>query len=127
MFKVYTVITEAFYVITINIFLSRKATKSKGGYTILVTALLFINAEMGNESAVMELLRRIVGVEEVYLVYGAYDIVAKIRTESMDQFQEIVDNRLRRLKEIRSSTKMIIIPEKPKVVVLSNERLKILA
>lgn len=91
----------------------------------MLTALLLINAEMGNETTVMELLRGIVGVKEVYLVYGAYDIVAKIRTESMDKLREIIKKRLRRLKEIRSSTTMIIIPEKRKVGLPTKERLKI--
>ena len=93
----------------------------------MINALLLINAETGNETAIRELLRKIVGVEEVYLVYGAYDIVAKIKTENMDKLQEIIDNRLRRFKEIRSRTTMIIIPEKPKVIVITNERSKIIA
>jgi DNA-binding Lrp family transcriptional regulator len=93
----------------------------------LINALLLINAETGNETAIRELLRKIVGVEEVYLVYGAYDIVAKIKTENMDKLQEIIDNHLRRFKEIRSRTTMIIIPEKPKVIVITNERSKIIA
>jgi DNA-binding Lrp family transcriptional regulator len=92
----------------------------------LPTALLLITTEIGEEIKVMRLLKKIEGVEAVYLVYSAYDIVAKIRTESLDELQDIVTNRLIRLKEIRSCTKMVIIPEKPKVVVLTEEKPRIL-
>ena len=54
-------------------------------------------------------------------------MVVKIKTESMDELQEIVTNRLLRLKEISSCTTMMIVPEKPKVVVLTKEIPKILA
>ena len=91
------------------------------------TALLLINIEVGKETKVMRLLKTIKGVEEVHLVFGAYDMVAKIKTDSMDELQEIVTNRLLRSKIIRSSTTMIIIPEKPKVVVLTEEIPKIFA
>jgi DNA-binding Lrp family transcriptional regulator len=93
----------------------------------LPTALLLINIEVGKETKVMRLLKTIKGVEEVHLVFGAYDMVAKIKTDSMDELQEIVTNRLLRSKIIRSSTTMIIIPEKPKVVVLTEEIPKIFA
>jgi DNA-binding Lrp family transcriptional regulator len=93
----------------------------------LLTALLLITTEIGKEIKVMKLLKTTKGVEDVHLVYGAYDMVAKIRTESMDELQEIVTNRLMISKEIRSSTTLMIIPEKPKVVVLTEENPKILA
>ena len=93
----------------------------------MLTALLLITTEIGKEIKVMKLLKTTKGVEDVHLVYGAYDMVAKIRTESMDELQEIVTNRLMISKEIRSSTTLMIIPEKPKVVVLTEENPKILA
>lgn len=77
------------------------------------------------ETKVMRLLKTINAVEEVYLVYGAYDIVAKIRTESMDELKEITTSRLRKSNEIRSSTTMIVIPEKLNLVVLTGEGPKI--
>ena len=91
------------------------------------TALLLITTESGTETKVMKLLKTTKGVEDIHLVYGAYDMVARIRAESMDELQEIVANRLGRLKEIKSSTTLIIIPEKPNVVVFTEENPKILA
>ena len=91
------------------------------------TALLLVHIEIGKENEVMTLLKNTKGAEDIYLVFGAYDIVAKIRTETIDELQEIVNNRLLKSKEIRSTTAMIIIPEKPKVVVLSQKTAKILA
>jgi hypothetical protein len=53
--------------------------------------------------------------------------VVKIKTESMDKLQEIVTDRLLRSKEVSSCTTMMIVPEKPKVVVLTKEVPKIFA
>ena len=93
----------------------------------MLTALLLITTEIGKETGIKRLLKAIKGVEYVYLVYGAYDVIAKIRTESMDELQEIVTNHLTRSTEIKLVTRMIIFPEKPEVVVLAEENPKILA
>jgi len=69
----------------------------------------------------------IAGVEEVYLVYGAYDVVVKINVENMDALREIVSSHLMNLKEIRSIATLILIPEKPKVVVLVEENKELFA
>ena len=91
------------------------------------TALLLITTESGKETGIVRLLKAIKGVEYVYAVYGVYDVIAKIRTESMDELQEIVTNHLTRSTEIKSVTRMMILPEKPEVVVLTEENPKILA
>jgi DNA-binding Lrp family transcriptional regulator len=93
----------------------------------LLTALLLITTEIGKETGIKRLLKAIKGVEYTYLLYGAYDVIAKITTESMDELQDIVINHLTRSTEIKSVTRMIILPEKPEVVVLREENAKILA
>ncbi len=75
----------------------------------------------------MRLIKIIKGIEKVHLVYSSYDMVVKVKTESMDELQEIVTNLLLKSKDIKSLTTMIIVPEKTKVVVLSEESQKILA
>ena len=74
-------------------------------------AFVLINAEIGAEADVVKELRKIEGVEEAYTVYGVYDIVAKIRANSMDRLKEIVTWNIRRLNKVRSTLTMIVMEE----------------
>ncbi len=74
-------------------------------------AFVLINAEIGSEGEVLSELKKIEGVEEAYSVYGVYDIVAKVRADSMDKLKDIVTWRIRRLNKVRSTLTMIVIEE----------------
>jgi len=74
-------------------------------------AFVLINTEIGAMEEVLAALRKIDGVEEAYSVYGVYDIIAKIKAESMDKLKEIVTWHIRRLNRVRSTLTMIVIEE----------------
>ena len=74
-------------------------------------AFVLINTEIGGENAVLSALAKIEAVGEVYLVYGVYDVVAKIKAETMDKLKEIVTWQVRRLDKVRSTLTMIVIEE----------------
>lgn len=75
------------------------------------TAFALINAEIGSEDEVLKALKNVEGVIEAYTVYGVYDIVAKIKAESMDKLKEIITWKIRRLDKVRSTLTMIVIEE----------------
>lgn len=75
-------------------------------------AFVLINTEIGEMEEVLNELRKNEGVEEAYSVYGVYDIVAKIRAESMDQLKEVVTWSIRRINKVRSTLTMIVTEEK---------------
>jgi len=75
----------------------------------LPLAFVLINSEIGAEDEVLKALRQVEGVEEAYLVYGVYDIVAKVRAESMDKLREIVTWKIRRLSRVRSTLTMVVV------------------
>ncbi len=72
-------------------------------------ALVLINTETGSEQEVLDELRKIDAVKESYMVYGVYDIVAKVGADTMDKLKEIVTWNVRRLDKVRSTLTMIII------------------
>jgi len=72
-------------------------------------AFVLINAEIGSEDEVVTELRKIANVKESYVVYGVYDIVAKVEAESMDKLKEIVTWKIRRLDKVRSTLTMIVV------------------
>jgi DNA-binding Lrp family transcriptional regulator len=72
-------------------------------------AFVLINAEIGSEDTVVGELRKLSNVKESYVVYGVYDVVAKVEAESMDKLKEIVTWKIRRLDRVRSTLTMIVV------------------
>jgi len=91
----------------------------------LLTAFLLVTTEIGSESKVMRMFEKIDAVEEVYLVSNVYDIIVKIMTQSMDELKEIVTSNLVRSNGVRSTSTMIILPEKPVLNTITEEILTV--
>lgn len=72
-------------------------------------AFVLINAEIGAEDKVVDELKKIENVKEVYAVYGAYDVIAKVESDSMDKVKETITWKIRRLENVRSTLTMIVI------------------
>jgi DNA-binding Lrp family transcriptional regulator len=75
------------------------------------TAFVLINTEIGSESDVLKDLKHVEGVEEASAVYGVYDIVARVKADTMDKLKEIVTWRIRRLDKVRSTLTMIVVED----------------
>jgi DNA-binding Lrp family transcriptional regulator len=54
-------------------------------------------------------LRGIEHVKEVYVVYGVYDIVAKVEADTMERVKETITWKIRRLDRVRSTLTMIVV------------------
>ncbi len=74
-------------------------------------AFVLINVESGSEDQVLQELKTIEGVEEAYFSYGVYDLITKIRAESMDKLKELVTRRIRTLSKVRSTLTLIMMEE----------------
>jgi len=79
------------------------------GVSDLNMAYVMINSETGYEAEVMKELKKIPSVQEVYQLYGVYDIIIKIEAENMEELKEIVSLRIRELEKIRSTLTLICI------------------
>ncbi|MFW6110739.1 MAG: Lrp/AsnC family transcriptional regulator [Thermoproteota archaeon] len=73
------------------------------------TAFVLINTEIGSEAEVWEELKEVEGVKDAFTVYGVYDIIARVRADTMDNLKEIVTWRIRRLDKVRSTLTMIVV------------------
>jgi DNA-binding Lrp family transcriptional regulator len=74
----------------------------------MAEAFVFINVEPGSENEVLKRLREVAEVKESYLVYGVYDIIAKVETDSMDRLKEVITWKVRRLDKIRSTLTTVL-------------------
>ena len=75
----------------------------------MATAFVLINAEVGAESEVLKGLKDIPEVKEAHMVYGVYDIIARIQTETMQELKDIISWKIRRLDKVRSTLTMIVV------------------
>jgi DNA-binding Lrp family transcriptional regulator len=75
-------------------------------------AFVFINAEPGSETEVLERLREVPEVKESHVVYGVYDLVAKVETDSMDDLKQVITWRIRKLDKVRSTLTIVAMEQK---------------
>ncbi|HUK79691.1 MAG TPA: Lrp/AsnC ligand binding domain-containing protein [Nitrososphaerales archaeon] len=70
---------------------------------------VLINADLGAEEDLLKKLREIPNVREVYVVYGVYDIVARVEADTMEKVKETITWHIRRLDKVRSTLTMIVV------------------
>ncbi|MDR0373339.1 MAG: Lrp/AsnC ligand binding domain-containing protein [Nitrososphaerota archaeon] len=74
-------------------------------------AFVLINVESGAEEEVVNQLKKIEGVEEAYYSYGVYDIITKVKADTMEKLKEMVTHKLRTLTRVRSTLTLIMTEE----------------
>lgn len=74
-------------------------------------AFVLINVESGSEDEVLTELKKIEGVEEAYFSYGVYDLITKIKAETMEKLKEMVTRKIRALSKVRSTLTLIMMEE----------------
>ncbi len=72
------------------------------------TAIVLINSEIGKEMDILNDLCKMPEVEKAFLVYGVYDVVARVRAETMELLESSVTTKVRKLKGIRSTLTLIV-------------------
>jgi len=74
-------------------------------------AFVLINVVAGGEDAALKQLKEVATVEEAYISYGVYDLIVKIRADTMDGLKDTVTHRIRGIDVVRSSLTLILIEE----------------
>ena len=69
----------------------------------MATAYVLINCELGSEESIISQLKAINGVKEVHGTFGAYDILAKIESPTVEALREIITWKIRKIEKIRST------------------------
>ncbi len=74
-------------------------------------AFVLINVESGSEDEVLKELKKLEGVEEAYFSYGVYDLITKIKADTMENLKDMVTRRIRSLNKVRSTLTLIMMEE----------------
>ena len=72
---------------------------------------VFINTGLEKEREVLQRLRGTRSVQEVYMLYGTYDVVAVIKVDAMENLNPIY-KMITRIEGVQSATTMIAIEGK---------------
>ncbi len=74
-------------------------------------AYVLINCSLGKEESIMEDITNISGISEVHGTFGAYDIITKISAKDSVEMRQIITEKIRKLKDVRSTLALIVISE----------------
>lgn len=74
-------------------------------------AFILFNVESGSEDQVLKDAKDIGGVQEAYVSYGVYDLIIKVKADSMEKLKKVVTHRLRAIDNVRSTLTLILLEE----------------
>ena len=69
----------------------------------MATAYVLINCELGSEEEIIKQLKELEGVTEVHGTFGAYDILSKIASSTVESLRETITWKIRKIDKIRST------------------------
>ncbi len=69
----------------------------------MAKAYVLINCELGSEAGIIEQLKQLEVVKDVQGTFGAYDIMTKIESDSVDKLRETITWNIRKIDKIRST------------------------
>jgi len=72
-------------------------------------AFVLINVETGSEKKMMDELKTIPEIKEVYRIYGPYDIIARVESDTTLNLKNSINMKIRRLEKVRSTRTMSVI------------------
>lgn len=70
-------------------------------------AFVLINSDLGKEPAIIEALSKVDEIKSIHALYGIYDLIAEVETDSMEKVKEIVFNKIRRLNDVKTTITLI--------------------
>ncbi|MBC7120568.1 MAG: Lrp/AsnC ligand binding domain-containing protein [Candidatus Methanosuratus sp.] len=76
-------------------------------------AFVLVNVEAGTDREVLENIKKIPEVKTAYMVYGVYDIIVMIESDTLEKLREMVTKKIRQLDKVRSTMTMIVMEQAP--------------
>jgi DNA-binding Lrp family transcriptional regulator len=77
----------------------------------MTSAFLFINAELLFIEDVINKLKEVPEIVDVYKVQGIYDIIARVNSDTEEKLKELISERIRRIDRITGTVTVIIAKE----------------
>lgn len=71
-------------------------------------AFVLVNVEAGTDREVLGNIKKIPEVRTAYMVYGVYDIIVMLESDTLERLREMVTKKIRQLDKVRSTMTMIV-------------------
>ena len=72
---------------------------------------VLLNCDLGAEEYIVDELKQMSNIDNAYLTFGAYDVIAEVHTRNQDEFEKAVSS-IRKLSRVVSTmTLNVINPE----------------
>ena len=75
----------------------------------MISAVILLNTDLDAQDKVLESLRLVDGVEEAHALYGVYDLLIKIKGNSIEKLREITKFRIKPIAGVKSSLTLMIV------------------
>lgn len=75
---------------------------------MMFDAYVLIVVSPGSEKRISELLSRMKGVVEVNELYGEYDIIIKVRKDSLPELDTFLTDQIRSVSDVKLTSTMLI-------------------
>jgi len=75
----------------------------------MTTAYVLINCDLGQEAAIIDELKHLDNVKEVHGVYGVYDILTKVESDSEENLRDTIIWKIRKLNRVGSTLTLMAI------------------
>ena len=74
----------------------------------MISAVVLVNTDLDSQDKVIKNLKLVDGVEEAHALYGVYDLLIKIKANSIDKLKEITKFRIKLIAGVNSSLTLMI-------------------
>jgi|TARA_B100000745_G_scaffold45440_1_gene27403 DNA-binding Lrp family transcriptional regulator len=83
------------------------------------TSYVLINSDLGTDESIIVKIKEILEDEkeikyEIQGVYGVYDIILKLSSDSIDNLRSTITNRIRKITSVQSTLTMMVIEQQEK-------------
>ena len=73
----------------------------------MTDAYVMLNCDLGAEAAIIEQLKELEQVVDVFETIGTHDMLVKLQAENFEKVREIVSRNIQQLKNVRSTSTLI--------------------
>lgn len=77
----------------------------------MTEAFVLINCALGHEEDIIQELTTIPGISQVNGTFGAYDIITKVVGDDATDMRDVITEKIRKIKHVRSTLALIVISE----------------
>ncbi len=73
----------------------------------MTDAYVMLNCELGAEEGIIEKLKELEGVTDVFETIGTHDMLVKLQADNFEKIREIVSRNIQKIDKVRSTSTLI--------------------